>query len=172
MRLMHKTIRFATAGAAFAAALSLTTAANAASATGTATAEILSSLSVAQNQALDFGQIAVNGVGTVVVATGATPVDTCSANLVCAGTKTRGGFTATGAPGIGLTASVQQASITLSNGAGGTMTVDTFTLYWPNGTTVAAGGTQTFDVGARLSVGAGQATGVYNGTYTVNVAYN
>jgi Mat/Ecp fimbriae major subunit len=168
---MHKTIRLTTAGAAFAAAFALTASANAATATGNATAEILSALSVVEDAGLDFAQIAVNGAGTVTVGTGATPVDSCSAQLVCAGTKSRGVFTVSGAPGIGVTASVQEASITLTSGAN-TMTVDGFTIYWPTGTTLDASGNRSFDVGATLHVGAAQATGVYNGTYTVDVAYN
>jgi hypothetical protein len=70
-----------------------------------------------------------------------------------------------------VTASVQQSSITISSGSNN-MTVDNFTLYWPTGTTLNASGQRSFDVGATLHVGAGQATGVYAGTYTVDVAYN
>jgi hypothetical protein len=169
---MHKTIRLTTAGAAIAAALALTTAANAATTSGSATAEILSALSVAEDNGLDFAQIAVNGAGTVTVGTGATPVDTCSASLVCAGTKSRGVFTVTGAPGIGVTASVQESSISITDGGSNSMTVDGFTLYWPTGTTLNASGNRSFDVGATLHVANGQAQGVYTGTYTVDVAYN
>jgi hypothetical protein len=168
---MHKTIRLTTAGAAIAAALALTSAADAATTSGSATAEILSALSVAEDTGLDFAQIAVNGAGTVTVGTGATPVDTCSAALVCAGTKSRGVFTVTGAPGIGVTASVQESSISITSGAN-SMTVDGFTLYWPTGTTLDASGNRSFDVGATLHVANAQATGVYTGTYTVDVAYN
>ena len=50
--------------------------------------------------------------------------------------------------------------------------VGTFTVYWPNGTSLAAGtGQRDFVVGATLAVAAAQATGVYTGSYNVDVAY-
>lgn len=170
---MKNTIRLATAVAVLASAASLTTAANAATASASASAEILSALNVAKDKDLNFGQIAVNGAGTVVVGTGAV-ADSCSALLVCAGSKQKANFIVTGAKDIGVVASVQQSSVSLTSGAN-SMTLDNFTLYFPNGTTLTgagATGTANFEVGGTLHVAAGQATGVYSGTFNVNVSYN
>jgi hypothetical protein len=171
---MKKTIRLATMVAVLASTASLATAANAASATASASAEILSALNVAKDKDLNFAQIAVNGAGTVVVGTGAT-ADSCSALLICAGTKQKAQFTVTGAKDIGVTAAVRQASITLTDGAAHSMTLDAFSVYFPTGTTLTgsgATGTTQFEVGGTLHVSAGQATGVYNGTFNVDVSYN
>ncbi|MFT4026744.1 MAG: DUF4402 domain-containing protein [Novosphingobium sp.] len=170
---MKNTIRLAAAVAALAAAGSLATAANAATASASASAEILSTLNVVKDQDLNFGQIAVNGAGTVVVGTGATP-DSCSALLVCAGSTQKANFVVTGAKNIGVAASVQQTSVSLTSGSN-SMALDNFTLYFPNGTTLTGSGTTgstNFEVGGTLHVAAGQATGVYSGTFNVNVSYN
>ncbi len=64
------------------------------------------------------------------------------------------------------------SSATLTSG-GNTMTVDTFTHdegalpKLPSGT-----GSETFNVGATLNVGAVQAGGTYSGTFAVTVSYN
>ena len=170
---MNNTIRLAAIAGMLASAASLTTAANAATASASASAEILSALNVAKDKDLNFGQIAVNGAGTVVVGTGAI-ADSCSALLVCAGSTQKAQFTVTGAKNIGVTAAVQQSSISLTSGAN-SMTLDNFTLYFPTGTTLTgsgATGSAPFEVGGTLHVAAGQATGVYSGTFNVNVSYN
>lgn len=171
---MHKFFRLTAAVAALSAGMAFSaTSASAAEAEGTATAEILSALSVVETRGLDFAQIAVNGAGVVTIGTGPTPVNTCTpTNLVCAGTKTSARFMVTGAPGVGVVASVRESAIDITNAALDTMSVDTFTIYWPNGTTLSAAGTRPFDVGATLHVAAAQPQGVYTGTYNVDVAYN
>ena len=168
---MHKNFRLATAGAVIAAAMSLTTAANAATATGNATAEVLSALQLTEDNGLDFGQAAVNGAGTIVVSADGTS-DACTGGVVCAGLKVPATFTATGAPNIGLAATLP-ASATLNRvGGGASMTADNFTVYWIGGSGLDATGTRSLQVGATLNVANGQLTGVYNGTYTMTVNYN
>ena len=165
---MRNSIRFAAMGAAAVAALSFGSAASAATtATATATAEILSTLTVTNTAALDFGQVAVNGAGTVRI-TGASSV-TCSANLVCTGNRRPAAFAVTGTSGVAVSAAVTAASVSLSSGAN-TMTLNNFDLYFPDGNTLVAGAT-TFNVGGTLNVGAAQAAGVYNGSFTVSVEY-
>jgi hypothetical protein len=170
---MHKTIRLTTAGAAIAAAFAFSTAASAATtATGNANAEILETLIVEEMVELDFGQIAVNGAGTVVVDSSATPTDLCTGGLICAGTKARGVFRVTGTGDVQIVAQVLEASVPLT-GPGPDMTLDTFTLGWPNGNTLdATTGQRSFQVGGTLHVAAGQTAGLYTGQYTVSVEYN
>jgi hypothetical protein len=73
------------------------------------------------------------------------------------------------------------SSVNLTNSAGKTMTLNTFTntsdgdsnpynrLLRNDGTGL---GLDTFGVGAKLNVGADQPAGTYSGTYAVNVQYN
>ena len=62
------------------------------------------------------------------------------------------------------------SSATLSSGAN-TMTVDTFN-HDAGATPTLSGGSDTFNVGATLNVGATQASGTYSGTFSVTVNYN
>ena len=52
------------------------------------------------------------------------------------------------------------------------MTVDTFTDDAGVNPKLPAGGSDTFNVGATLNVGATQAAGTYSGTFAVTVNYN
>jgi hypothetical protein len=73
------------------------------------------------------------------------------------------------------------SSVNLTNSAGKTMTLNTFTItsdgdsnpynrLLPNDGTGL--GLDNFGVGAKLNVGADQSPGTYSGTYAVNVQYN
>lgn len=161
---MRNTIRFA----ALAVALAASGAQAATTATGNASAEILSTLTVAENTALNFGQIAANGAGTLVIAPNGS--STCSALLVCTGSPTAGLFDVAGTAGVAYAATVTTPSVSLSDGGTNSMTLDTFTVGYPAGTTLT-GGASTFNVGGTLHVGATQVAGVYSGTYTVSVEY-
>ena len=165
---MRNSIRIAAMSAAAIAAVSFGSAASAATtATATATAEILSTLTVTNTQALDFGQVAVNGAGTLRVA--GNGAITCSALLVCTGTRAASNFDVTGTAGVAVSAVVTTASVSLASGAN-TMTLNNFDVYFPAGNTLVAGASS-FNVGGTLNVGASQAAGVYNGSFTVSVEY-
>ena len=62
------------------------------------------------------------------------------------------------------------SSTTLSSG-GNTMIVDTFN-HDAGASPTLVGGSDTFNVGATLHVGATQASGTYSGTFSVTVNYN
>jgi len=63
------------------------------------------------------------------------------------------------------------SSTVISNG-GNSMTVDTFTTDKPgNVGDIPPGNTDSFKVGATLTVGASQAAGAYTGTFDVTVVY-
>src|SRR5690606_4921752 len=102
-RTMLKSIRLGAAGVAIAATLGMTSAAHAVTETATATAEILEQLTLDLDNGLDFGVIAVNGAGTVVVAPNSTV--TCGANLICTGGAAAATFTVEGSDGatVGVT---------------------------------------------------------------------
>ena len=75
----------------------------------------------------------------------------------------------TGEPGQAYVITLP-ASATLSSG-GDTMTVDTFN-HDAGGAPTLPGGSDAFNVGATLKVGANQAVGTYSGTFDVTVNYN
>lgn len=167
---MRNSIRLAAVGAVLAA--SFATAAQAAdTATASASAEVLSTISVTKDLDMSFGQIAVNGDGTVVL--GADGSSTCSAQLVCAGTRQAAQFTVTGTADVGVVASVNQASINLvhATDATKTFTLDNFSVNFPAGNTLT-GGDASFAVGGTLNVVAANAlAGVYTGSFDVTVEY-
>lgn len=175
---MHKTIRLIAMTAAAAGALTFAGAANAAaSASASANAEILSTISVAKNQDLDFGRIAVNGAGVLTVSADESAPAACPATLVCQGARVPAKFTISGTAGAGTAAAVRQASINLTSGTN-SMVLNSFTVFFPNGNSLAlptptsTSGEAEFNVGGSLSVGAAQAAGVYTGTFNVDVDYN
>ncbi len=161
---MRNTIRLA----ALAAVLAATGAQAATTANGTATAEILTTLTVAPTRSLDFGQIAANGAGTVAIASNGNV--TCSALLVCTGAPTSAAFDVAGTAGVAYAATITTPSVSLSDGGTNTMTLDGFSIGYPFGTTLAAGASA-FEVGGTLHVGATQVAGAYSGSFTVPVSH-
>lgn len=168
---MRNSIRLASLAAL--AAASFTTAAHAAdTATASATAEVLSTISVTKDADLSFGTIAVNGDGTYVL--GADGNYTCSAALICTGTRNPAAFTVTGtAANVGVAAGVDQASIVLTHATDNTktFTLDNFSIYFPSGNSLVSG-TTGFNVGGTLNVTAANAIeGTYTGQFDVTVEY-
>lgn len=168
---MRNSIRIAAASAAALAASFASTAYAADTATANATAEVLSTISVNKTQDLLFGQIAVNGNGNLVI--GADGTITCPAALVCTGVRQPAAFNVTGTNGVGVSASVNQTSVTLTHATNParTFTLDNFTVLFPLGTTLV-GGAADFNVGGTLHVTSANAeAGVYNGSFDVTVEY-
>ena len=85
------------------------------------------------------------------------------------GTPAASSFDVTGEPGQVYSITLP-SSATLTSGAN-TMTVDTFT-HDSGATPSLVAGSDTFNVGATLNVGAAQAAGSYSGTFAVTVNYN
>ncbi len=71
----------------------------------------------------------------------------------------------------GATYSITLPSSAILTSGGDTMTVDTYTDD-AGATPTLVGGSDTFNVGATLHVGATQAAGTYSGTFSVTVHYN
>ena len=149
--------------------------ASAADGTGNASATIVAPISVNEAVAggMNFGSVSPDFTNpTTVVLTPTGGISSGDGAGLISGTGVQqGSFDVTGANlayDIGLPVAPTD-SITLTNGAGDTMTVDTFTSSKASG--VSANG-DTFSVGATLNVGANQAAGApYTGTYTVTVTY-
>lgn len=169
---MRNSLRLAAVGAALAAASFATSAQAAASATATATAEVLNSLTlnVDAGSALDFGQIAANTGGTVTVNADSTVATT--GGLVSTGTRSPVALTVTGSANSMVVVTLPAAAVNLTRSGGTeTMSLSNFNSS-PNGAFQLDGtGTGHFTVGGRLTVGANQVPGVYNGSFAVSVEY-
>lgn len=168
---MRNTIRLA--GLSALAALSFASSAHAAgTATASASAEVLSTLSVTKTADIAFGSIAVNADGTYVL--GADGTYSCSAGLVCSGTRNPASFTVAGsASAIGVAASVVQSSIVLTHATDSTktFTLSNFTTHFPSGSSLVSGSTA-FNVGGTLNLTAANALqGTYAGSFDVTVEY-
>lgn len=142
-----------------------------ASATGNAT--VLRPLTVVKQADLDFGALIVTGAGTAVInpvtnvltTTGpVTPVGSAAAH--------RATFTTTGSKNSIVIIHVPNGTTTLTRvGGGGTMTISNWTLDGPVNRRFPQNSAFNFSVGGTLNIGAGQADGVYAGTFAVTVQY-
>lgn len=157
--------KFSVLGVAMAAALFAGQAQAANSVTAGATVEIAAPVAITQTTALAFGNIGPSA------AAGSVTVSLAGAKSVTGGVSDLGGshaagaFSVTGASGatysvtidgtVSLTGPGTAMTATLTNDGGGSLT----------------GGTDTFNVGATLAVGANQTAGSYSGSYTVSVDY-
>lgn len=139
----------------------------------TASAKILTPIAVAKNIDLNFGNVvASNSTGTVVITTGGVRSTTGGVFLPATnGTVSAAKFTVTGEDGFGYTLSVP-ASITLTNGASGSMTVDNFTTSVALTAGVLTGGSQEVLVGATLNLAANQAAGNYTNSTDLKMTVN
>lgn len=148
-------------------------------------AAVLAPLTITKTEDLDYGYLVVNGAGTVTLTPSQTPTCVASANLVHSGKCQPAEFV-----GIGQTGRIirfkkpQGDNITLT-GPGADMTITGLTidgspaLLAVNVTPgfsryliVSADGYWEIRFGGTLNVAAGQAPGVYTGTFDVDVAYN
>jgi hypothetical protein len=147
---------------------------------GTATATVVAPITVAENTAMSFGDIAVGvGGGTVVLANtggGRTPSGDVEVLATTAGTSAV--FDVTGLNGATYSISYTQDAI-LSDGSGNSMTALATSFTDSNSGTGSIGAAgDSFSVGATLTVTGGQAPGSYSTAnvggqpYQVTVNYN
>lgn len=148
-----------------------------ATASATATATIIEPIAISKTEDMNFGNVAVIGAGTVVLAPASSRTATGGVTLpVNAGTVTAAEFEVTGEGDNTYSITLPSSDYTITRVSGSeTMAVNTFVS---NPTAGSGGqltaGTQTLFVGATLNVGAAQVPGVYtNGTgFDVTVNYN
>ena len=139
-------------------------AASAATATANARASILRQITVTKTADLDYATI-VTGAAASTVIVAPCGARTCGVGLTCSGTATAAAFSVIGTVGQVATVSVP-ATVTLTSG-GNNMT----STLLSSAATLTLAATNSFNVGGTLAVGANQADGVYNGTFTVTVNY-
>lgn len=166
---MRNSLRLAVVGAVAAASFA-TSAQAATTATGTATAEVLSSLTVTATADLQFGQIAANTGGTVTVNADSTVAS--SGALISTGTRSPAAFDVVGSPNAMVVVSLPASPVDLTRSGGTeTMSLGGFNTN-PNGAfQLDASGNGAFNVGGTLSVASGQVPGAYSGTFVVSVEY-
>ncbi|MFN2378829.1 MAG: DUF4402 domain-containing protein [Bacteroidales bacterium] len=142
--------------------------------TAAASATIVSPISLAHAADMYFGNVAVDGTaGTVILAPDGTRTPVGGVTLpATTGTVTAASFTVGGTNSYTYVITLP-GSITISDGATATMTVDNFTSD-PSGTgTLSGTGTQILNVGATLNVDGNQTPGNYtNAAFDVTVNYN
>ena len=144
-------------------------------ATATASATIITPITITKNVDMNFGNIAVQAGtgGTAVLATDNSRTRTSGVTLptFSTGSPTAASFTVEGEENYTYAITLP-TTVTILNGVN-EMDVDTFTSD-PDATGVLTLGTQTLKVGATLHVAAGQAPGTYTNTtdLTVTVNYN
>jgi len=147
----------------------------------TATATIITPIAITSDQNMSFGNIAVQSAtgGTVVLAPDASRTATAgvTATAGLGGTLTAARFTVTGLGSSVYTINLPSTHTIKHSSSTVTMTVDNFKRS--NGTstsTLSAGGSEIFTVGATLNVAGGQAPGVYTSEsgsgFEVTVNYN
>ncbi|MEP3914814.1 MAG: DUF4402 domain-containing protein [Parasphingorhabdus sp.] len=162
---MSKFIKAALASSVLAASVMGANAAQAATASADARANILQQVTVTSDGSdLDFGTIVTGATASSVVISSAGAL-TCGTGLVCSGTTSAAGFDVTGTTGETVPVS-SDSSVTLT-GPSDTMSAS----LTPSASTITLDGTDGFTVGGTLSVGANQADGAYVGTFGVTVNY-
>ena len=142
------------------------------SASGTSTAQIVTTMTITPGAALAFGNIFSGVTGNVVITPAGAVTDT---NVVSSGTQTAGTFAITGDAGLIYTITLD-ASTTITDGStilnvtalnhdSGLLPVDA------NNGQLSGGGTDTLSVGGQFDVTAAATAGSYTGTYNVAVDY-
>jgi len=138
--------------------------------TGQATVVIAPNYTFTQSNALSFGSVLPNlvGTGTVAVSTASAVTPTGVASV--SGTPAAAAWAWSG-PSLPTANTPASTSVTLAGQP--PMAVDTFTTLVTQTSGVGITPvTATVNVGATLHVGANQPAGTYNGTYALTLNYN
>lgn len=178
MRQISKILAIAIVMLAFSAA----TFAQTNTAQATASATIVTPITIVKTADMNFGNVMPTATaGTVILAPAGTATyanTSYSATPTATATITAATYTVTGTPAATYSVTLPSSAVTLNGSPTGTMTVSNFTST-PDATVAGSGlldatlGTQTLRVGATLNVGANQAAGSYvSAAFDVTVNYN
>ncbi len=130
-------------------------------------ATLFAPISISPGANMDFGTLLPTGTAGTVTVTTAGARSSVNVDLL-GGVPSAASFNVTGEPGQAYIITFTPGTLT---GPGADMTVGSFT-HDAGGAPTLPGGTDTFNVGATLNVGATQAAGTYSGPFTVTVNYN
>lgn len=145
------------------------------SATATATATIITPITITKVNDLNFGNIVSTSTGGTVVLSAAGARTESGVQLPTAtGTITAASFTITGESGYAYGLTLPTEDYTLTTGAAGATQTMTLNAFTSDKTATIAGGSVILSVGATLNLAANQVAGIYtNATpFTVSVNYN
>ena len=162
------------ASAGLAGALLAPAPAQAAGATATAKAHaaVLHPLSLVLRGDLDFGTIAVNGAGTVVIEPNANLMTASGGVVALGGSPTAAAFIgAAGSASVVIIRIPKQPILITRAGGAETVSVRDFTLQGQDKRSLARKESFEFRVGATLLVPANQVDGTYVGSFDVTVHY-
>ena len=147
-----------------------------ATATASASANIITPIAIAKTVDMNFGNVAVSATisGTAVLAPAGTRTTGGAGGVTLpatTGTVSAASFNVTGQASYTYAITLP-TSTTITDGASHTMTVDNFTSVPATTGALDASGAQTLNVGATLNVAAGQASGTYTNATGVPVTVN
>lgn len=143
-------------------------------ASATASATILTGISITKVQDMNFGRLNPgNAGGTAVLSTAGVVTPSGDVTKLAGVTPSAASFTVSGETSYTFSITLPSSDYIITDGSSHDMTVNTF-LSSPATTGTISGGGTTLSVGAKLTVNAGQVSGIYtNGTgFTVTVNYN
>ncbi len=142
------------------------------SATATATADLVTPISISKTLDMNFGTLASSGTaGTLILATDNSRTSSGGVKILTATTGQAATFTVTGSGTQTYSITLPSTDVSLVSGAN-SLIANTFTSN-PTPTGTLNGGTQTLLVGATLNVPANQIAGTYvSSNFTVTVNYN
>jgi len=139
-------------------------------------AKAMLTITVTATQDLNFGTLTATGAGTARIDTAGGRTVTGGVTAIAgAGFETQSVIAITGSTGLPIDVSMTAPAFTVNNGAGDTMTVNSFQIETAAGgsaQTITLGATSsTFPIGGTLNVGASQAEGTYTGVFTFTANY-
>ena len=138
----------------------------------TATVAMLHPLELIKRRDMDFGYVAAPAAGTVVIDPVTDTAAVTGGAMLVGGTPHAAMFTGAAKNNAVVIIRVPRQPITVTRSGGTeTMTVSNFTLEGLDRRAIAAMTSFDFRVGATLNVNAGQAEGLYVGTFDVTVHY-
>ncbi|UCB55240.1 MAG: DUF4402 domain-containing protein [Thiotrichales bacterium] len=144
----------------------------AATATTTVEANIVSTISIVAQNGIVFGDIAASSIpGTVTVSTDGSRTSTGGASINSNTSGTPANFEVAGDPNA-LYMVTLPTSIVITSSAGDTITVNNFTSSPSANGQLDSSGRQRLIVGATMNVGSFQPFGAYQGTMATTVEYN
>lgn len=142
------------------------------STTASASATIVTALTITKVTDLSFGRFAVNAAGTVTVGTDNSRSQTAGCALFGGGAVTAASFSVTGEPSRTYTISiVTPVTLTHTVTPANNLVINTFVTNPVSPATLAAGA-NTLLVGATLNADGSEIAGDYTGTFTVSLNYN
>lgn len=144
----------------------------AATATATVDATIVSTITISTRNGLGFGDISSSASpGTVIMAPNGARMATGGATINTATAASAATFDLQGSTNASFAITLP-SSVVLSDGSSNSMTVDSFTSTPSTSGVLDGSGQQTLFVGATLKVGSNQPFGSYSGQMAVTVDYN